>query len=1276
MAMRIRTLHVVAILGLVAALLLPLATGEGTIGAQNDETPTATRQRDRPQDPGRNRNEQAAQGQAQGQGETPADEAVTPARPQRFPAAIQINGEDFVFDRVDPEAPTDLIELGQQGDLTLFAESAAPPFDRVYVSAQTRPQPLGRYVPEGSQAAEEAASDVGGVAQTDTPSAGLPATDPTGGTPTDAALTPDAAPSVVDAAATAPVDVGATREPAATEDAGIEPEGTVTPAAGAGDFPLEVALDDARFSLDRPVPVDTEALTEIGTDRGLALLATEGAGPFDRVYGAEAGGDGQAGRYLAQLPLDESGTPSAEASCLAESGNFAPLVLGEVEYAYAGLELDLSTAELETVTQTGDGQPIYAEAGAQPFPELFFGDDGALNRFVLLDEDGVPTNLGQTIAFGGQTFAFEGNVTDDVDATTLDRLGCVGPFPARAEEGVAAGSLERLYVILNDQPQRVLAFAATTPTADGDGTPVGGAAMTEEPQAATTETAVPTETPLPPTATTAPTGTPVPPTETVAPTETPPPPTETPEPTETPIPTPEATETPLPTLEPTAAATPTETAVPATETPAPTDVPTETPPPTETAVPATETVAATETPLSPTETAEATPETAGADAETETPATEAAPATTETQTTEATTETEAQTPEATTETETPTEVAAEASPAAELEPTPPTDAPVSPTPLPTVEPPAEPVSSIPVDAAPPVPADFPREIEVQGIRYFFDLEVDLDPQSLIQVDTLQTTGASFGIFASQDPQASGGRRGFIAQTLRGPFVQIYAVAAARVVARYVPEAPITPAGTIDLGQPCSSEAGGQSFAYTFEGQEFQYAYASTEVNVSIETLRTTTTAILGQVPTLDGGGELFVRGGAVGFAEVFLSDGGELQRFTALNAAGFPSTLNNLVFAESRFEFRAEVSVSVSQAGLQRVGCAGAFPIFAPAPQAAAQAPLATCYTVIDNRVYEFNSTTIVEAPVSVNSFTVVNNVTNVNNVTVNVVPPPAGVVQITLQAPRAQPLPTPLPNVRVQPLPGQTGQTPVPTAATGVVAQVPVLPRQCQGDPGQIGDNGVPERLPARIQLSGIAYSFVGAEDAGGDVRLTRIGCVGPFEADQAEGIDVRQVIFLRDGRAADTLYRFEASSSFEVTFTVTGDPQVVVTGDETYVRQATWQRSVYSSVTNILYAEDPESLDPDRLYGVKVDGDVIAEYVPEGGDVVAASEELQQTAETEGVNPDLVLGGGRRYLLVNLWRPIGTTTNGWVTLYSFVGEGVADDLLATDPRSLDLFIYRRSGS
>ena len=211
---------------------------------------------------------------------------------------------------------------------------------------------------------------------------------------------------------------------------------------------------------------------------------------------------------------------------------------------------------------------------------------------------------------------------------------------------------------------------------------------------------------------------------------------------------------------------------------------------------------------------------------------------------------------------------------------------------------------------------------------------------------------------------------------------------------------------------------------------------------------------------------------------------------------------------------------------------------------------------------------------------------------------------------------------------------------------------------------------------MSGVAYSFVRQEELANDIKLRRIGCVGPFEAVQAQGAGAGQVIYLRASRTAQTLYRYETASSFAVDFIVAGDAQVITAGDESYVLAETWHRSIYSSVTAILFAQDASAPDPPRLFAVPVDGDIIAEYVPEVGDVVEAPADLRARAEEAEINPDLVLAGGRRYLLVNLWTPIGTTTNGWVTLYSSAGEGVADTLLATDPRSLDLFIYRRSGA
>jgi hypothetical protein len=621
-----------------------------------------------------------------------------------------------------------------------------------------------------------------------------------------------------------------------------------------------------------------------------------------------------------------------------------------------------------------------------------------------------------------------------------------------------------------------------------------------------------------------------------------------------------------------------------------------------------------------------------------------------------------------------TVVALEATPAAEDTPAPPASpaAPLNdvvPTPLalPTAAPATTPISDIPVDAPPPIPAELPQEIEVQGIRYSFDLEVDLDPGTLVQIDVVQTPGTTLNIFASTDDQLDGASAAYLYQAPVGPFGRVYAVSVTTgVVARYISQVTITATGTAEVTSPCSAEANAQTFSTTFENQRYTYTFASIETTIAVEELRTTTVTALGSIPLTEDGREILVRaGGYPGLAEVFVVSGDQLERYIVLNEVGLPVTFNNLIFAETRFRYEAQLSVTMTESQFRRIGCSGPFPLYAPIEQAEALVPLTTTFTVIDTRVYQFIATEIVIAPSG-----------QVPPPPV-VVPPPPGFVQITLQTTViVAPTPTPLPNVRIVPLEPQPGATASPTPPSGLVAESPLRARGCQGDPGEIDANGLPERLPARIQLSGIAYSFAAQEEITNDVRLRRIGCVGPFEAAQAQGTGDGRVVYLRLGRTAQTVYRYEAAASFAVDFTLAGDARVITAGDQRYVLRETWQRSIYSSVTSIVFAQDPDAPDPERVFAVPVDGDVIAEYVPEGGDVVEASAELQARAEEMEINPDLVLAGGRRYLLVNLWSPVGTTTNGWVTLYSTVGEGIADTLLATDPRSLDLFVYRRSGA
>ncbi|MBW3632394.1 MAG: hypothetical protein KY456_05120, partial [Chloroflexi bacterium] len=639
----------------------------------------------------------------------------------------------------------------------------------------------------------------------------------------------------------------------------------------------------------------------------------------------------------------------------------------------------------------------------------------------------------------------------------------------------------------------------------------------------------------------------------------------------------------------------------------------------------------------------------------------------------ATPEPPAEIPLPATETASPTVQAQAATPAVDATPfplasptAPLTDVVPTPLVLPTA-PPTTPISDIPLDAPPPIPPQLPEEIEVQGIRYSFDLEVDIDPGTLVQIDVVQAPGTTLNIFASPDDQLDSASAAYLYQVPVGPFGRVYAVSVTTgVVARYISEVTITPAGTIEVTSACSAEANARTFSTTFENQRYTYTFASFETTIAVEELRTTTITALGSIPLTEDGREILVRAaGYPGLAEVFVVSGDQLERYIALNEVGLPVTFNNLIFAETQFRYEAHLSVTVTEPEFRRIGCSGPFPLYAPVEQAEALVPLTTTFTVINTRVYQFVATEIVIAPSG-----------QVPPPPV-IVPPPPGFVQITLQTTViVGPTPTPLPNVRIVPLEPVPGATASPTPPSGLVAESPVRARGCQGDPGELNVAGLPDRLPDRIQLSGIAYSFAGQEEFANDIRLRRIGCVGPFEAVQAQGTGDSRVVFLRLGRTAQTLYRYEAATSFAVDFTLEGDARVITTGDQRYVLGETWQRSIYSSVTAIVFAQDPDAPDPPRVFAVPVDGDIIAEYVPEGGDVVEAPAELQSRAEEAGINPDLVLAGGRRYLLVNLWSPVGTTTNGWVTLYSSVGEGIAETLLATDPRSLDLFVYRRSGA
>jgi hypothetical protein len=233
-----------------------------------------------------------------------------------------------------------------------------------------------------------------------------------------------------------------------------------------------------------------------------------------------------------------------------------------------------------------------------------------------------------------------------------------------------------------------------------------------------------------------------------------------------------------------------------------------------------------------------------------------------------------------------------------------------------------------------------------------------------------------------------------------------------------------------------------------------------------------------------------------------------------------------------------------------------------------------------------------------------------------------------------------------------------------------------CFGDPGELDAQGVPGRLPTRIQLAGVAYVLVGAEDPDAVGTLTRIRCVGPFEAVATDQADQAEVVYLRstDARGADQqVYRFEAAPTFQIQFEITERPQVITTADDRYRLTQVWQPSVYSSATVILFVADPAEPTPEVLYAVDVSQSVVGDAIGEyrlSAETTEQPEQVTAAAEQAGLHPDLTING-LIYQLADVYTPTGTTRNGFVTLFGAIAAGPSEQLLGRDVRKLELFLF-----
>jgi hypothetical protein len=218
-----------------------------------------------------------------------------------------------------------------------------------------------------------------------------------------------------------------------------------------------LVVDGARYRLDRLVTLDRTTLQSIGKIGQVQLFAHKGQDATAPIYTnrpPQHPGDKEDQSVLVRY-LPER-IAAAQQACPAEQKSAAGQIkTGNDTYIFAGAETDLTTGQLTKVLDTSDIGAIYAEGNENPLPEVFADTPDGLQRFVLLDADGLPEALRGNFPFNGQTYAFAEDVTGQTNAKDLTRVGCAGPFAVEATPDAAKPPFGRIYATIADH---VLAF--------------------------------------------------------------------------------------------------------------------------------------------------------------------------------------------------------------------------------------------------------------------------------------------------------------------------------------------------------------------------------------------------------------------------------------------------------------------------------------------------------------------------------------------------------------------------------------------------------------------------------------------------------------------------------------------------------------------------------------------------------------------------------------------------------------------------------------------------
>ncbi len=201
-------------------------------------------------------------------------------------------------------------------------------------------------------------------------------------------------------------------------------------------LPREIRVGAEWFQFDRIVALSAQGLAVVAQQDAITVYASSDQEPFDTIFLAiPNSGDGSLARYLPER------TTTPDTACPMETASIGLLQTGDASYAFAGIETDLSPDALQQIGDS-NGSTVYADPGVgQPVPEIFIADPSGLLRFMLLNDQGLPAALSQSLVVNGAEYALVGDVTDQTDRSTLPKAGCAGPFPVYASVDDAGGNV-------------------------------------------------------------------------------------------------------------------------------------------------------------------------------------------------------------------------------------------------------------------------------------------------------------------------------------------------------------------------------------------------------------------------------------------------------------------------------------------------------------------------------------------------------------------------------------------------------------------------------------------------------------------------------------------------------------------------------------------------------------------------------------------------------------------------------------------------------------------